>query len=134
MRELRNKVTGSTRELMDKMVEDLGKMPTRERQKEVERILRNKGSHDYEIQAAVLAMLKKHGRLYVGLLQKYEGSFIFFERITGQKYDPNSDVTKNAMEQVNKYSMPVREEFMIRSHLHWLGSENGGYGCDAGLW
>lgn len=134
MRELRNKVYGNTRELMDKMVKDLSDMPAWERQKEVIHILENKGSHDYEVQAAVLAMLQKHGRLYVWALQKYEGSFIFFERITGVKYDPNSAVTRNVTKEAERRGIPLREEAMIQFHVHWLWSEKGWYGCDSGLW
>lgn len=134
MRELRNKVYGNTRELMDKMVKDLSDMPAKERQKEVIHILKNKGSHDYEVQAAVLAMLQKHGRLYVWLLQEYEGSHIFFERITGVKYDPNSTVTKRVTKEAERRGIPLREEFMIQAHVHWLGGDGGWYGCDSGLW
>ena len=66
MRELRNKVHGKSKELMEEMVKDLSGLPSGERQEEVKHILLNKGSHGYEIQAAILAMLKKHGNLYVG--------------------------------------------------------------------
>lgn len=101
MRELRNQVHGNNRKLMEEMVKELTDLPTAERAREVEHILQNNGSHDYEIQAAVLAMLKKSGALYVGsALQKYQGTFIFFERITGQKYDPNSPLVKRLMEAV----------------------------------
>lgn len=66
MRELRNKVHGKTKELMEEMIKDLSGLPSGERQTEVKHILENHGSHDYEIQAAIIAMLKKHGNLYVG--------------------------------------------------------------------
>lgn len=134
MRELRTKVYDNTRENTDKLVKKLSSMPTWERAKEVERILKNNGSHDYEIQAAVFAMLQKHGRLYVWPLQKYEWSFIFFERVTGQKYDPNSAVVKYVTKEAERQGIPLREEFMIRVYFHWLGWEKGGYGCDSGLW
>ena len=50
---------------MQKTVDALKKMSTGDREKEVKDILRTHGSHDYEIQAAALAMLQKHGALYV---------------------------------------------------------------------
>lgn len=90
MRELRSKVHGSTRELMEKMVKDFTSLPAGERQTEVKHILENKGSHDYEVQAAILSMLKKHGTLYTGSLRPLEGSFIYFERLSGTKYGPNN--------------------------------------------
>jgi len=95
MRELRIKVYGTTRELIEELIKEWGDLSMGERSKEVAHILANPKSHDYEVQAAVLVMLKKHGSLYVGgSLMKYEGSFKFFERITGQKYDPNSPLVK----------------------------------------
>lgn len=66
MRELRSKVHGKTKELMEEMIKDLSGLPSGERQDNVLLILKNHGSHDYEIQAAIIAMLKKHGNLYVG--------------------------------------------------------------------
>jgi len=64
---------------MQEMVDELKNMSGPDRQEEVMHILSNKGSHDYEIQAATMAMLQKHGTLYVGNLKVWQGSFIFFE-------------------------------------------------------
>lgn len=97
MRELRNQVHGSTRELMEKMVKELTTLPAGERQTEVRHILENKGSHDYEIQAAILSMLKKHGTLYPGSLKPLEGSFAYFERLSGTKYGPNNPHVQRAL-------------------------------------
>lgn len=97
MRELRNQVHGSTRELMEKMVKELTTLPAGERQTEVKHILENKGSHDYEIQAAILSMLKKHGTLYPGSLKPLEGSFAYFERLSGTKYGPNNPHVQRAL-------------------------------------
>lgn len=129
MRELRVKVYGSTRELMEELIKEWSLLSTGDRSKEVYHILSNPKSHDYEVQAAVFTMLKKHGTLYVGeSLLKYQGSFKFFERITGEKYNPNSDLVKSLVAKAEKEGVPPREELLIQYHLKNLGDK---YECDS---
>lgn len=125
MRELRSKVNASTRELMEELITELSGLPTGERATEVAHILSNPHSHDYEIQAAALAMLKKSGTLYASKeLLPYQGSFKFFERITGQKYDPKSDLVKMLVARADKAGVPPREEFLIQSYFHVYGGKD----------
>lgn len=134
MRELRNQVHGGTRELMEKMVKELSSLPSAERQTEVKHILENKGSHDYEIQAAILSMLKKHGNLYVGSLKSLEGSFAYFERLSGTKYGPNNEHVQRALKACKEKGILFREEFLIENYLQHVGGEKGGYQVDWNLW
>lgn len=131
MRELRNKVYGTTRELMEEVIKDLGNMATKERAMEVEHILSDPRSPDYEVQAAAISMLKKHGTLYVNELLKYQGSFKFFERITGQKYHPKSELVMKYTAKAEENGVPPREEFMIQCYLQDQGNA---YKCDDKLW
>lgn len=135
MRELRNKVHGKTKELMEGMIKDLSALPSGERQTEVYNILRNHGSHDYEIQAAIIAMLKKHGNLYVGgPLKGLEGSFLFFERLSGTKYSPNNPHVVRALKACKDKGILFREEFLIENYLQFIGGKAGGYQVDWNLW
>lgn len=134
MRELRNKVHGKTKELMEEMIKDLSGLPSGERQVEVKHILENKGSHDYEIQAAIITMLKKHGTLYVGKLGLLEGSFIYFERLSGTKYGPNNPYVQKALKACKDKGILFREEFLIENYLQGIGQKEGGYQVDWNLW
>ena len=72
LREMRAKVHGSNKKLMTEIIDAFKGMPSKERHEEVKHILENKGSHDYEIHAAAIAMLQKHGTLYVGKLKEFQ--------------------------------------------------------------
>lgn len=136
MRELRSEVYRGTRELMEKMVKDLMQLSSADRQKDVLHILQNKGSHDYEVQASIFSMLKKHGTLYVGALRPFEGSFIYFERLSGTKYSPTNIHVQRAMKVCKEkdFPLPLREEFLIENYLQFMGGESGGYQVDGSLW
>ena len=58
--DLRGSVHASNKKLTDELVDELGKLPTPMRHKRTRDILNNHGSHDYEIHAAMISMLKKH--------------------------------------------------------------------------
>lgn len=134
MRELRSKVHGTTRELMEQMVKELSGLPSGERHKEVQHILNNKGSHDYEVQAAILSMLKKHGTLYVGALKPMEGSFAYFERLSGTKYSKSNPHVQRALKACHEQGILFREEFLIENYLQYIGGAAGGYQVDWSLW
>ena len=117
-------------------------MPSKERFKEVEHILLNKGSHDYEIHAATIAMLQKHGNLYAGEMKKFQGSFLYFERLAGIKYSPHLQIgtgenafkVQSYMDTCIRTGEPFREEGLIQHYLRWAGSDKGGYKVDGNLW
>lgn len=121
---------------MEKMVKELMGLSSTDRQEEVIHILQNKGSHDYEVQASIFSMLKKHGTLYVGALRKFEGSFIYFERLSGTKYSPENPHVQRAMKVCKEkdFPLPLREEFLIENYLQFMGGKNGGYQVDGSLW
>jgi hypothetical protein len=133
MRELRSQVHTGNRELMEKAVKDFPSS-TPERHKEILHILENHGSHDYEVQAATLSMLKKHGNLYAGALKKYEGSYLFFERLSGTKYSESNPHVQRALEKCKSDGLLFREEYLVENYLQWAGSEKGGYSVDWNLW
>ena len=106
---------------MEKAVKDFPSS-TPERHKEILSILLNHGSHDYDIQAATLSMLKKHGTLYAGALKKYEGSYLFFERLSGTKYSPNNPHVLRALAKCKSEGYLFREEYLIENYLQYAGS------------
>jgi hypothetical protein len=119
---------------MEQSVKDLSVLSAGDRQKEVREVLDNHGSHDYEIQAAILAMLKKHGTLYPGTLRDLDGSFAYFERLSGTKYGPNNPHVERALVVCKERGILFREEFLIENYLFFSGREEGGYQVDGSLW
>ncbi len=79
-------------------------------------------------------MLKKHGNLYVGSLREYEGTFIYFERLSGTKYSPDNPHVQRAMKASKEKGILFREEFLIENYLQFIGGEKGGYQVDWNLW
>lgn len=135
MRELRANVYKSTRELMENLIKEWSTLSAGERSAEVAHILANPRSTDYELQAATFVMLKKHGTLYSGgSLVKHQGSFKFFERISGQKYDPNSALVQMLKKKLSDEGLPFREEYLIQHYFKHYGGKDGGYLYDSGLW
>lgn len=134
--ELRAKVYSGNKKLMTEIIDTLKGLPSPERHEEVEHILITKGSHDYEIQACVIAMLHKHGNLYAGTMKKYQGSFLYFERLSGCEYSPDLVIKDGNSEfPVAKWiGSPPREEHLIQMYLKWLGSKDGGYKVDGNFW
>ena len=110
---MRTGVHVKNQKLMQEMVDEFKKMSATERQEEVKHILSTLGTHDYEVQAATMAMLQSHGSLYVGELKKWEGSFIFFERISGMKYSENLETVRKYREHCLSKDEPFTEEGLI---------------------
>jgi hypothetical protein len=123
LREMRSGVYSGNKKLMQEMVDELKAMSGPDRQAEVMHILQTKGSHDYEIQAATIAMLQKHGALYVGKLRKWEGSFIYFERISGQKYSENLPAVQSYRKRCDQTGEPFTEEGLIISYIKKAGED-----------
>lgn len=67
-------------------------------------------------------MLQKHGTLYAGNMRKYQGTFFFFERLSGMKYSPNLPIVQKCMKICAENGEPFREEILIQDYLRWLGS------------
>lgn len=68
---------------LNKEVERLNSFPSPKRHEQALRYLKNKGAHDYEIIAAALSLLEKHGSLYPGALARHEKDWLFFSRMPG---------------------------------------------------
>lgn len=114
------------------MVDELKAMPGDERQKEVEHILGSHGSHDYEVQAAAIAMLQKHGALYVGnKIQPLQGSFIFFERLFNVKFSENLEYVQKYRDRCDQTGEPFTEEGLIITSMKSAG---GKLQVDGNLW
>ncbi len=124
-------VYSGNKKLMQETIDKLKEMSGADRQKNVMAILSNHGSHDYEIQAATIAMLQKHGALYVGKLKPWERSFIYFERISGLKYSKNLKVVQKYMERCDEMGEPFTEEGLIIYHIK---AEGGDGRLDGNLW
>lgn len=131
LREMRSWVHTKNKKLMQEMVDELKNMSGPDRQEEVMHILSSKGSHDYEIQAATMAMLQKHGALYVGKLKIWERSFIYFERISGLKYSKNLEVVQKYMKRCDKMGEPFTEEGLIIFYIKAEGEQDK---LDGTLW
>lgn len=112
------------------MVDEFKNMSATERQEEVMHILSTVGTHDYEVQAATMAILQSHGSLYVGDLKKWEGSFIFFERISGMKYSPNLEIVRKYKKYCLDKEEPFTEEGLIISYLKGITDHS----VDPNLW
>jgi len=50
----------------------------------IEKILLNKSSEQYEIEAALFTMLSKYGTLYNKKLIQYRGQFLWYEALGGR--------------------------------------------------
>lgn len=85
-----------------------------------------------------MAMLQKHGALYVGKLQKWEGSFIYFERLSGQKYSANLPAVQNYRKRCDQTGEPFTEEGLIISYIKKAGEndelDNTLWATFAGAW
>lgn len=68
---------------LGKEVDRLNSFASPKRHEQALRYLKNAGSHDYEIIAAALSLLEKHGNLYPGVLAKYEKDWLFYARMPG---------------------------------------------------
>lgn len=103
-----------------------------ERCKAVLEILENDGAHDYEIRAAIITMLKSHGSLHRGSLQKLQGRFLFLERLMGKPYDPkNPEIIWLVQECANMGIIPPTEEYMCIYYIKKMGQDGH---CDYKLW
>ncbi|NDK19480.1 hypothetical protein GW819_01425 [Candidatus Gracilibacteria bacterium] len=129
--DLRGSVHASNKKLTDELVDELGKLPTPMRHKRTRDILNNHGSHDYEIHAAMISMLKKHGGLYAGGLKDLEGTYAWYKALGGK---PNDTFMMKTKENLTRKNEPFREETLLREWLKHLGSEKGGYRVDGNLW
>jgi hypothetical protein len=78
-----------------------------------------------------MAMLQKHGALYVGKLKKWEGSFVYFERISGLKFSENLEAVKKYRERCDLTDEPFTEEGLIISYIKTAGDNHE---LDGTLW
>lgn len=81
--DLQMEIHNEDKATLGKEVDRLNSFSSAKRQEQALRYLKNKGSHDYEIIAAALSLLEKHGNLYPGALTKHEKDWLFFSRMPG---------------------------------------------------
>lgn len=81
--DLQMEIHNEDKATLGKEVDRLNSFSSAKRQEQALRYLKNKGSHDYEVIAAALSLLEKHGNLYPGLLAKHEKDWLFFSRMPG---------------------------------------------------
>ena len=81
--DLQMEIHNEDKATLGKEVDRLNSFSSAKRQEQALRYLKNKGAHDYEVIAAALSLLEKHGNLYPGALAKYEKDWLFFSRMPG---------------------------------------------------
>ncbi len=81
--DLQMEIHNEDKATLGKEVDRLNSFSSPKRHEQALRYLKNEGSHDYEIIAAALSLLEKHGNLYPGVLAKYEKDWLFYARMPG---------------------------------------------------
>lgn len=81
--DLQMEIHNEDKATLGKEVDRLNSFSSPKRHEQALRYLKNAGSHDYEIIAAALSLLEKHGNLYPGVLAKYEKDWLFYARMPG---------------------------------------------------
>ncbi len=106
--ELQSEVENSEKETMEKIKKELTWVDSKVMFPMILHILENKSAPQYEIEAAMFAVLK-YGSLYPKDLAKYRGSYMWFEKLWGHKSmipkltedalkdDPNLVITEEAL-------------------------------------
>lgn len=81
--DLQMEIHNEDKSTLGKEVDRLNSFSSPKRHEQALRYLKDKGAHDYEIIAAALSLLEKHGSLYPGILAKHEKDWFFFSRMPG---------------------------------------------------
>lgn len=129
--DLRGSVHTNNKKMTDEMVTELNNLPTPLRHRRIRGIIMNHGSHDYEVHAAIISMLGKHGNLHAGGLKDLEGTYIWYTALGGK---PNDRFMMETKENLAKKNEPFREEALIREWLKYKSSKEWGYQVDGNLW
>lgn len=113
--DFQREVYAEDKKMLEEDIEHLNSLnPPRERQKQIKTWLFDKASSHNEIIASICSMLEKHGCLYSGVLKEYEGKWLFFSRLPGNKAEKEAfraDLEK-------KYEgREITEEFVIHEWL-----------------
>ncbi|MDD5213667.1 MAG: hypothetical protein PHG82_04550 [Candidatus Gracilibacteria bacterium] len=80
----------------------------------IENVIKDGASEDYEVEAAMISILKKYGVLYRGGLAKYKGSFIWYKSLGGK---PNDTLYNDIKDRCEKNNTPFTEELLLEELL-----------------
>lgn len=80
----------------------------------IEKVIKDRASEDYEIEAAMISILKKYWKLYRWDLSKYNGTFIWYRSLWGV---PNDALYKDTKESCEKNWIPFTEELLLEELL-----------------
>lgn len=111
--ELQSEVENSEKETMEKIKKELTWVDSKVMFPMIEHILQNKSAPQYEIEAAMFAVLK-YGSLYPKTLAKYRWSYIWFQKLWGHK-SMIPELTKDALK--DDPDLVVTEEVLIQTLL-----------------
>ena len=81
--DLQMEIHNEDKSTLGKEVDRLNSFSSPKRHEQALRYLKDEGARDYEIIAATLSLLEKHGNLYPGVLAKYEKDWLFYARMPG---------------------------------------------------
>lgn len=123
--DLQAMVEWEEKKTMEELLSHLTTLDSKVMIPKIERILLNASSQQYEIEAALFAMLSKYGTLYnKNPLNKHRGSFIWYEALGWKKWDALYMETKRKCEESRLQSegrkhqpKPFSEEFLIEELL-----------------
>lgn len=111
--ELQSEVENSEKETMEKIKKELTWVDSKVMFPMIEHILENKSAPQYEVEAAMFAVLK-YGSLYPKTLAKYRWSYIWFQKLWGHK-SMIPELTKDALK--DDPDLVVTEEVLIQTLL-----------------
>ena len=128
--DLQSMVEWAEKKTMEDLLSHLTTLDSKIMIPRIVRILENKSSPQYEVEAALFAMLSKYGTLYNKKpLNTYRGSFIWYEALWWKKGDELYTATKKECEDAKLHSWtwkpnpkPFTEEMLIEKLL-WLQAE-----------
>lgn len=128
--DLQSMVEWAEKKTMEDLLSHLTTLDSKVMIPRIVRILKNKSSPQYEVEAALFAMLSKYGTLYNKKpLNEYRGSFIWYEALWWKKGDELYMATKKECEDAKLHSWtwkpnpkPFTEEMLIEKLL-WLQAD-----------
>lgn len=80
----------------------------------IDKVITNSASEDYEVEAALMAILKKYWKLYRWDLAKHSWTFIWYKALWGK---PNDALFNDVRKEYEKRGKPFTEEALIEELL-----------------
>lgn len=112
--QLQSKVESEQKKTVEWLVDKRITLDSTEFIPKIDKIIQNASSEDYEVEAALMAILKKYWKLYRWDLAKHSGTFIWY-RALGWK--PNDALYRDTKENYEKAWKPFTEEALIEELL-----------------